>query len=330
VPEREHGFLNDVVGLPYAQATDAPDWAGVRDRAENAEAPAQRGRIPAGRPILTCGVDCQGDRMEWQVRAYGRDSRVHTVDAGVIPHHVGSDEGRAELDALLKRHWRNASGRDLPLDRLCIDGGSYTDDVWDWAKRHPWRRVNITKGASTDKGPIYAPQKFDRRRDGKAKRTQRRAFLVNVSALKAAFYSDLRKEDPGARGHQSFAAGLGDAYFRQLCSERRVLRRNRFGVMESRWEVHETDGRNEALDTAIMAEVAARLEGSRTMTDADWDRLEALRDAPAADAAPDLFDRLDPAVTSRQAEAPARPASEGASEDAPNDWMGDRGRQWRI
>ncbi|GAB4543183.1 MAG: hypothetical protein Tsb0020_55210 [Haliangiales bacterium] len=75
-----------------------------------------------------------------------------------------------------------------------------------------------------------------------------------------------------------------------LCAERRVLKRNRHGVLESRWEVTETDQRNEALDTRLYADVAARLEGSRSLTDGEWDRLEAERDAPPEGAAPDLFD----------------------------------------
>lgn len=304
----EQTFFNDTLGLPYDQASDAPDWTLLRNRAENAEHVPARTRVPAARPILTCGVDCQGDRMEYQIVAFGRENRAHTVDYDVIPHHIGDDEGRAALDALLKRRWRNASGRDLPLDRLVIDGGTYTDDVWDWAKRHPWDRVNISKGASSGNGPIYQLQRFDRRKDGKVKRRQKRAYLVNVSALKASLYADLKKEDPDARGHQSFPAGLGDAFFRMLCAERRVLKRNRFGVVESRWEIVESDGRNEALDTRIMADVAAHLEGSRTLTEEDWDALEATRDAPPADAEPDLFDK--PIVD-------ARPTRSTSQQDVP-------------
>lgn len=315
-PESEHTFFNDVLGLAYEQASDAPDWTDLRNRAENAAEPVPLGRVPAGRPILACGVDCQADRIEWQLRAFGRESRAHTVDAGIIPHHVGTDEGRQALDALLKRRWRNAAGRDLAIDRLAIDGGAYTDDVWDWAKRHPWNRVIIVKGASTATGPTYQLQRFERRRDGKTKRRQKRAYLINVSALKATLYADMKKSDPEERGFQSFAAGLGDAFYRQLCAERRVLKRNRHGVMESRWEVVEADGRNEALDTAIYADVAARLEGARSLTEAEWDAMEAERDAPPPDAEPDLFDKplLAPAAAAPQA-APARDGDAAGTSD---------------
>ncbi|MEO0995839.1 MAG: terminase gpA endonuclease subunit, partial [Pseudomonadota bacterium] len=229
---------------------------------------------------------------ECQLVAHGRDNRSHTVDYIVIPHHIGTDECRAELDKLLKRKWRNAHGRDIEIDRLAIDGGSYTDDVWDWAKRWPWNRVIITKGASSATGPLYQHQKFERRRDGRAKRRhQKRAYLVNVSALKATLYADLKKQDPAARGYQSFAAGLGDHFYKMLCSERRILKRNRHGVIESAWVPIQAGGPNEALDNRIMADVAARLEGSRSNTEADWDALEAARDCPPEDSQRDLFDR---------------------------------------
>ena len=287
-PGREQTFTNDVLGLAYRQATEAPEWTELRDRVENAapEARVPKGRIPEGFPILVCGVDCQIDRLEYQVVAFGRNYRAHTVEYDVIPHHIGEDEAQRALDALLERRWPNAAGRTVALDRLGIDGGTYTDDVWAWAKRHPWSRVIITKGSSSGVGPIYQPQQFERRKDGKARRAQKRAFLVNVSALKATFYADLRKADPDERGFQSFAVGLGDAFFRGLASERRVLKRNRFGVMESAWVKIEASGRNEPLDTRIIADVAARLEGSRTWGDAEWDAAEKAREAPPEVAPP--------------------------------------------
>ena len=307
--ETEQTFFNDVLGLPFEQASGAPDWEGIRDRAELAEEGTvlPLGVVPATGVLLTAGVDCQDDRMEVQIVAWGRQRHRWVVDYRVIPHHVGDAEGRDALDALLKAGWRTELGLSLPLDMLAIDSGTYTEDVWSWAKRHPWGRAILVKGASTQNGPVLAPQKFLRRNDGQAKRRQKRAFMVNVSQLKGDFYSWLRKEDPAERGHCRFARGLGDEYYRQLTAEVRVLRRARTGVVTSAWELVAPTRRNEALDTMLYAEAAARRKGWTSMTDDQWDALEAERGAQPAEPQPDLFDAAasgpQPAGTD-----PARPA----------------------
>ncbi|ETW10587.1 terminase GpA, partial [Roseivivax marinus] len=54
----EQVFWNDVLGLPYEQATDAPDWEQLRDRTENAEPGEvlERGVLPATGFIFAAGV----------------------------------------------------------------------------------------------------------------------------------------------------------------------------------------------------------------------------------------------------------------------------------
>lgn len=305
----EHTFYNDVLGLPYEAASDAPRWESLRDRAELADAAdvAQRGRIPARRPILACGVDVQGDRIEWHLRAFGRDGRAHTVDYGVIAHAIATDAGRAALDALLRRAWRNMSGRDAMIDRLAIDQGAYTADVESWARRHPQTRVVMVKGASSAIAPLYAVQKSLRRRDGTVRRRQKQAYLVNVSALKASLYAALRQDDPEGRGYQSFAPGLGEDFYRQLTAERRVVKRNRAGVMQSTWELVTPTSRNEVLDTALYADIAARLHGWREWTDAEWDAAEASADAPPPDAQPDLLELAARPIPPSARQAPPSP-----------------------
>lgn len=290
--ETEQTFFNDVLGLPYEQASKGPDWEALRDRVENA--PEEEGRprsiVPARGIILTAGVDCQGDRIEVQVVAYGENYRRWVVDYVVIPHHIGDEEGREALDALLKTTWRTERGVRLPLDMMAIDGGTYTEDVWAFAKRWPWSRVIIVKGASTSTGPVMVPQKFERRKDGKAKKSQKRAFMLNVSQLKADFYSWLEKEDPVHRGYCHFARGLGDEYFRQVVSEVRVLKRARSGAVTSSWELVEPTRRNEALDTMNYSEAAARRKGWTALTAEQWAALEDERGGEPDDPQPDLFD----------------------------------------
>ncbi|SMO98970.1 Phage terminase, large subunit GpA [Thalassovita litoralis] len=306
--ETEQTFFNDVLGLPFEQASKGPDWELLRDRVENApEVEGRpRGVVPSRGVILTAGVDCQGDRTEVHVVAFGEHYRRWVVDYIVIPHHIGDDAGRLALDALLKTSWRTELGLRLPLDMMAIDGGTYTEDVWSYARRWPWSRVIIVKGASTQNGPIMAPMKFERRNDGQAKRRQKRAFMLNVSQLKADFYTWLDKDDPVERGYCDFPLGLGDEYYRQITSEIRVLKRSRTGVVTSSWELAEPTRRNEGLDTMNYAEAAARRKGWTALTAEEWDALGAERSAPAPDSQGDLFEQSVRAVAPPQPVLPQR------------------------
>lgn len=290
--ETEQTFWNDVLGLPFAQASMAPPWEAIRDRVEKAEETEgyDRGRIPQAGVILTAGVDCQGDRTEVHVKAFGRQARSWTIDYLVIPHHIADDECWQTLDGVLKQRWRMPGGKSFPLDMLAIDGNAYTGDVWAWAKRHPWSRVIIVRGSNSANGPAYALQQFERRADGKTKRRQKRAYNVNVSMLKAEFYAHLAKSDPLERGWCGFARGLGDEFYRQITAETRVLVRNRHGVTEARWNLVEPSRRNEGLDTEVYARMAAMRQGWRSLSDEQWERLEAAQAEAVEEPQGDLFD----------------------------------------
>jgi phage terminase large subunit GpA-like protein len=305
--ETEQTFWNDVLGLPYEQASKGPDWEKLRDRVELAE-PGQYlpvGRVPACGVLLTAGVDCQADRTEVSIVAWGSNYRRWVIDHRVIPYHIGDEEGRAALDALLKASWKTTLGLPLQLDMMAIDEGAFTEDVRDWAKRHPWTRVILIKGASSGSGPTLRPQ-ADRKAGGQVIRRQRRGWMLNVSQVKADFYGWLAKDDPAERGFVSFAAGLGDEYYRQITAEVRVLKRAPSGVMVSRWELVEPTRRNEALDTMIYAEAAARKRGWSAMTEGQWAVLEAERGAAPPEDQGDLFDAALPVVAPQPAaRAPA-------------------------
>lgn len=310
--ETEQVFWNDVLGLPYEQASKGPDWTALRDRVENAAddmQPLGRGVVPARGVLLTAGVDCQGDRMEVHIVAYGPRLQRWVIDYKVIPHHIGDEAGREALNALLKTTWKTERGLRLPLDGLAIDFGAFSEDVWAWSRAHSYTRVMLVKGSSSQNGPIMLPAKLDRRSDGQARRAQKKAFLLNVSQMKADFYGWLGKEDPVERGFVRFAAALGDEYYRQITAEVRVLVRNRAGVVTSKWDLVEPTRRNEGLDTMLYSEAMARRKGWASLTDEQWARLDMERGAAPAEAQGDLFDAaVAPAAVAAPSTAKENPA----------------------
>lgn len=329
--ETEQTFWNDVLGLPFEQATKGPDWEALRDRVENAEAGQvlDRAIVPATGVLLTAGVDCQTDRMEVTICAFGRNLRRTVVDHIVLPHYVGDDDGRAALNALLKASWRTELGQKLQLDMMAVDEGAFTEDVRSWAKAHPWSRVILIKGSSSASGPIMRPQQ-DRKANGSTVKRQKRSWMLNVSQMKADFYAWLEKADPAERGHVQFARGLGDEYYRQVTSEVRVLKRATSGVMMSRWELVEPGRRNECLDTMNYSEAAARKLGWTSATDEQWEKLADERGQGAPEAQADLFASAGPmpvpVPVAEPAAIPARkvmtsPRTKAAKSAATGEWI---------
>jgi phage terminase large subunit GpA-like protein len=299
-PAREQTFFNDVVGRAYRTLGDAPSWEVLRDRGAKAE--RERGHIPAGHVIVTCGVDCQKDRVEWQVVAWGREHRRAVVEYGVFPGHISSDHARMFLDGLLEQSFVNAYGRRLKIDVLAIDGNAWTDDVWGWAKKHPSSRVIMVRGVPSEAAPLLIGVKKEVNRQGKRLPYSKRFFNFATSVLKMALYRNLAKDDPAERGYVDLPRGLEDEFYRQLTAESRKRVVTRQGFEHFVW-VKDPNQANEGLDTHLQAEAAfIRIAGAtRALMDAVWDQYERERDSVPAPVQGDLEDLL--------AQAPApRPA----------------------
>lgn len=285
-PELEHRFMNDVVGLAYEQKGEAPPWKDIKARAGGYE----RGIIPAGALLLTIGVDCQGDRVEWLLKGFGPEHRRYTIEHGVIDGHISEERAQKALNALLSRKWRNVAGRYLVADMMAIDANYDTEIVMEWAKTKPESQVMAIRGARGEHVPILTPVKRERRLNGKIVPNQKRFWNIGVSALKSALYKHLEKTDPINRGFCAFPDGLDDDYFIQLCSEKRVIRQLKGGYVQITWE--KIPGtRNEILDMEIYAEAAARRRGWATMSEENWENLRAERETPPPDRQLDMLEQ---------------------------------------
>lgn len=310
-PASEQTFLNDTCGLVYQAAGESVSWETLRDRAS--EGFYKAGQVPRGALLLTLGIDCQDDRVEWQLVGWGRDLRRWVIAYGVIPKHISDEDCRAKLDDLLLQRWPNIVGRRLGLDQVAIDGNAWTEDVWAWAKRHVASRVIMVRGVGSESAPLFARVKRERNRAGKLLKYSRRFYNFATSVLKMALYRNLSKTDPLERGFVGLPEGLDDEYFRQLTAERRKPKKNRQGFTVYQW-VKDANLANEGLDTHLQAEAAAIRLGVRTLPDETWSRLEAERETPCEDLQLDLEDlMMRPAATQQDAPGSLPEASEHAN-----------------
>ena len=94
--------------------------------------------------IFGAGVDCQDDRLEVQLVAFGRNRRRWVIDYKVIPHHIGDDEGRAALNAL-----KSPCEVDLYTDSAYVKDGiskwifGWKKNGWKTADRKPVKNAEL-------------------------------------------------------------------------------------------------------------------------------------------------------------------------------------------
>jgi phage terminase large subunit GpA-like protein len=276
--DSEKTFLNDTCGKAFRAASEAPPWEGLRDRAQGSHYPICT--VPGGALLLFAGIDCQIDRVECQVVGFGREFRRYVIDYRILPGHITEERCQELLDAFLAQKYKTETGGEMGLSLTAIDGGAWTEDVWDWARRHPKDRVIMVRGANQDTAPRLARVRRERNeKTGKLLRYSSRFYNFNSSVIKMALYRDLAKDDPLSRGAVLFPRGLDDEYFRQLTSERRQPEK-RHGFIVYRW-VKDDSQRNEALDTWCQAEAAATKFGVRSMPDEMWAKYERAAEAPS-------------------------------------------------
>jgi len=315
-PASEQVFYNDTVGRAYRTLGEAPAWEALRDR--GAQADLARGNIPAGHPLLTIGVDCQIDRVEWQVVAWARDMRRAVVDYGVFPGHISSAACQQFLDGLLQQSWPNAVGNRLVADRVAIDGNAWTEDVWGWAKRHPASRVIMVRGVPSEHAPLLMRVKKEFNRAGKRLPYSKRFYNFGTSVLKMALYRNLVKADPLERGFVALPRGLEDEFYRQLTAESRRAKRQKTGFIRYEW-VKDPNQANEGLDTHLQAEAAfiALVGPTRSMPDATWDKYETERETPASPAQGDIEDLFNVPQPSTPSAPPAPAPVNAAAQPKP-------------
>lgn len=285
-PELMKGFVNTVLGDPYEEEYEAPDWQRLYERREHYPI----GVVPQGGLFLTAGADVQKDRIECEIVAWGRGKESWSVDYHVLDGDTAHPEVWGKLDALLARDWPHAQGITMPIRVLAIDSGYATQDVYGWVKRHPqasWgaagarasspRTSVAVKGRDTETALILSVSKAD---VGSKKRGLR-VWNVSGPVAKVELYRWLKLERPT---EEAMAAGerflpgtchfpeYGEEYFKQLTSEKRVIKLHK-GFPRASWEKDPVRN-NEALDCRVYARAAASIYGLDRFSERQWQQLE--------------------------------------------------------
>jgi phage terminase large subunit GpA-like protein len=274
----EQVFSTDTLGIAYQPKGDARPASELAARASSSH--YGRGEIPEGALVLTLGVDCQLDRIEWQLVGFGEHYRRFVIDIGTIGKHISEPDCQRNLDLLMQRRWPNSRGRQVGISMTAIDAGWSTDDVLAFAHRYSPQRVIAVRGVAGDAAPRIA--RVQRERDektGMALKYSKRFINVGTYGYKSSLYRDLAKNDPREKGFISFPNNLPFRYFEELVSERRVAYK-RMGVTAFRWEKTSERQANECHDTIIYATAAGLKHGVNFISDQGWAKLRAELEEP--------------------------------------------------
>lgn len=214
--------------------------------------------LPEGVLVLTCGVDTQVDRLEYEVVGHGHFGETWGIKRGILMGRPYDPDVWERLDDVIDHVYRFADGYGLRVSLTFVDeGGLNTQDVRLACRERMGRKVFAIKGMGGSDVPYTAPpKKMQIMVRGRAVGTCWQ-YQLGVDAGKQAIMDSLRVQQPGSKySHfpRNEEAGYGTAFFKGLLSERLVYKKG----LKKPWVWEKIPGheRNEALDCRNYANAA--------------------------------------------------------------------------
>lgn len=276
-------FWNSSLALPWEYRGELPEEEELRARAEA----YQEWTVPAGGLVPLMAVDVQHDRLAVTVWVYGRGEECWLAFWGelygtTMVAHAGAWD---ELEQMMARTVRHATGADLPIAAVAIDSadGQTSDAVYAFVRKHNRidRPVLAVRGAPDDEGrtEIWTPPK--RSSDPGRARGKADKYGVQVHVVGTARAKDLIlgfSQNAGrirltghGDGRMHFYQAVRPDFYEQILSEIKVPSRN--NPRKRAWK-HRSDRRNEALDCTVYALYLSRVRRLHLRRPAEWDLLE--------------------------------------------------------
>lgn len=204
--------------------------------------------VPDGVLFLSCGIDTQDNRFEYEVVGYGLYGETWGIQAGIIMGRPDEETTWNRIDELINHDWMKSDGTTIRISITCIDeGGHFTSSVRQHCKDRQGKRVFPIKGIGGESKPFTTlPKRFPVLAEGDNRKVW--LYELGVDTGKSVIMQDLRVETPGPRYcHFPKGNGYDERYFNGLMSEHMTLTRSG-GVDKWKWVKIPGHERNEALD----------------------------------------------------------------------------------
>lgn len=283
-------FVNTNLAEEWREKGEAPEWKVLFNRRQD----YQDGIVPRGVLFLTAFADVQNDRLELEVKGWGRNRENWSVAYAVIqPTREGSNrqtikcltsepEPWEALAGFLDTDWPCDGGGTMPIWAMGVDTGYRPQNVYDFCKGRPQaahgptgsrvpsnRTVVPTKGGDSAFRIIEGVSTTD----AAAKRHGLKIVTIGTHAAKQQVYDALRIQESGP-GYCHHPVTYDESYFQGVCAETRVVKQNG----EVIWR---KDGRNEPLDDHVGNLAMAELCGIGRFSEELWSELERRRENAA-------------------------------------------------
>lgn len=268
--EKIKTWENTRLGRSSKPRGEAPPWEKIAARAGG----YRENTLITDKCLLTAGVDCQGNRLEYEVVAWGPNNVSWSVTYGVIPYGPTSSEAWAELDKVLDRVWQTPNGQHRKIVRMAVDTGHEAQSVYRYARQRD--RVMAVKGRGAMPVAVTVPRKVDVSVDGRIISQGVKLWHLGVDIIKQEIYNWLEVEPPGkptddaATGTMFFPDGYSSTHYQQLCAEEIRPTENRHGHIRYIWT---KIGPNERLDCRVYARGAAIVSGFDRITPVGWEKM---------------------------------------------------------
>ncbi len=280
---------NTIFGKLWENRGDLEDEEGMLARRE--EYPSE---LPEGVLLLTCGIDTQDDRLEYEVVGHGHFEESWGIEKGVIMGRPDSDETWAALDDMLDKVYRFADGLGLKISMSFMDeGGHFTQEVRSRCRERIGKKLFCIKGVFGQDRPYTCPPKQMKIVVGGAHVGSCWQYQIGVDAGKQHIMDNLRVKKPGSRYcHFPKRDDYGAGYFAGLLSEHLVYD-EKSARHPWKWEKIPGHERNEALDCRNYANAA--FKALPKDLDAIHRRLQAARERLAKGSVPGEISTASPA-----------------------------------
>lgn len=180
--------------------------------------------LPDGVLVLTCGVDTQDDRLEFEVVGHGHFGETWGIKKGIIMGRPDDEKVWAALDDVLDHTYRFEDGLGLHISMTFIDeGGHFTQEVRMQCRNRISKKVFCIKGMPGRDRPFTGPPKQQKIVVHQTAVGTCWQYQLGVDSGKQIIMDNIRVKTPGAKYcHFPRRDDYGPGYFAGLLSEHLV------------------------------------------------------------------------------------------------------------